>query len=126
KVNEDEKAKRELEIQMLYSQINPHFLFNTLNSIRWMADASKVYNVSKFITSLAQLMKSSIIQKNEIIPLAEELENIRHYITIQKMRFSALFTEEYKIEEDTLNLGIPKLILQPIVENSILHGFASI
>jgi len=126
KVNEDERAKRELEIQMLYSQINPHFLFNTLNSIRWMADASKVYNVGKIIASLAQLLKSSIIQKNEIIPLAEELENIRHYVTIQKMRFAALFVDEYEVEDEVLQYGMPKLILQPIVENSILHGFAGI
>ncbi|WP_108991155.1 sensor histidine kinase [Paenibacillus agaridevorans] len=125
-VNEDEKAKRELEIQMLYSQINPHFLFNTLNSIRWMAEASKVYNVSKLIASLAQLLRSSIVQKNEIIPIAEELDNIRHYVTIQKMRFAALFVDEYEIEDEVLQYGIPKLILQPIVENSILHGFADI
>jgi len=125
-VNEDQKAKRELELKMLYAQINPHFLFNTLSSIRWMADSSKVFNVSKVIVALANLLKSSIIHKDEYISMREEIENIRNYITIQKFRYVSKFIDEYEIDEGVLDFRIPKLILQPIVENSIIHGFEGI
>ncbi len=123
KVNEEQKTKRELELKMLYAQINPHFLFNTLNSIRWLADASKVFNVSKVIVALANLLKSSILSKNEWITVREEIENVKNYVTIQKFRYASLFADEYDIDDDTLDCGIPKLILQPLVENSIIHGF---
>ena len=122
----DEKTKRELELQMLYAQINPHFLFNTLNSIRWMADASKVFNVSKIIIALVNLLKNSIIKKNEYITIREEIENVKNYIYIQKIRYMSMFEGEYDIEEDILECKTIKLVLQPIVENSIIHGFEGI
>lgn len=123
---EDEKTKRELELQMLYAQINPHFLFNTLNSIRWMADASKVFNVSKIIIALVNLLKNSIIKKNEYISIREEIENVKNYIYIQKIRYMSIFEGEYDIEESILECKTIKLVLQPIVENSIIHGFEGI
>lgn len=123
---EDEKTKRELELQMLYAQINPHFLFNTLNSIRWMADASKVFNVSKIIIALVNLLKNSIIKKNEYISIREEIENVKNYIYIQKIRYMSIFEGEYHIEESILECKTIKLVLQPIVENSIIHGFEGI
>ncbi|MFC5402247.1 sensor histidine kinase [Cohnella soli] len=123
KVNEEQKTKRELELKMLYAQINPHFLFNTLNSIRWLADASKVFNVSKVIVALANLLKSSILHKNEWITVREEIDNVKNYVTIQKFRYASLFIDEYDIDDSIADCGIPKLILQPIVENSIIHGF---
>ena len=126
KMNENEKAKRELELQMLYAQINPHFLFNTLNSIRWMAVTSKVYNISKIIVALAELLQSSIITQNEYISIEEEIKNVKNYIIIQKLRFISLFECEYNISQDISECKILKLILQPIVENSIIHGFEGI
>lgn len=126
RVNEDQKTKRELELKMLYAQINPHFLFNTLGSIRWMADASQVFNISKVIVALANLLKSSIIHKDEYVSMREEIDNIRNYITIQKFRYVSKFTDEYEIDESLLDCRIPKLLLQPIVENSIIHGFEGI
>lgn len=126
KEQSEQKAKRELELQALYAQINPHFLFNTLNSIRWMADASKVYNVSKVIVALANLLRNSILQKNERIPFQEEVENTRNYILIQKMRYGLLFDDIYEIPKELEAFKVPKLILQPIVENCILHGFDGI
>lgn len=126
RVGEEQKTKRELELKMLYAQINPHFLFNTLNSIRWLADASKVFNVSKVIVALANLLKSSIIQTNEWISVREEIDNVKNYVTIQKFRYASLFADEYEIDKDIEENGILKLILQPIVENSIIHGFEGI
>ncbi len=126
KEQNEQKLKRELELQALYAQINPHFLFNTLNSIRWMADASKVYNVSKVIVALASLLRNSILQKKEQIPFHEEVENTRNYILIQKMRYGVLFDDNYEIPEELGAFKVPKLILQPIVENCIIHGFDSV
>ncbi|MCG8484937.1 MAG: histidine kinase, partial [Clostridia bacterium] len=126
KINETEKSKRELELQMLYAQINPHFLFNTLNSIRWMAQTSKVYNVSNIIVALAELLKSSIIERNEYITIEEEINNVKNYITIQRLRFSSVFECEYNISQEILQCKTLKLILQPIVENTIIHGFEGI
>jgi len=126
RINEEQNLKRELELNMLYAQLNPHFLFNTLNSIRWMADASKVYNVSKVIVALASLLRSSILRSGEIITIKEEVENVKNYLYIQKLRYAALFQEEYDIDETIGSCGILKLILQPIVENTIIHGFKEI
>lgn len=126
KVNEEQKTKRELEMKMLYAQINPHFLFNTLNSIRWMADASRVFNVSKSIVALTNLLRNSIIKTDELITIADEIENIKNYVTLQKLRNASLFEDEYDIDEEILRYRTLKLILQPIVENSIIHGFEGI
>ncbi|WP_105616583.1 cache domain-containing sensor histidine kinase [Vallitalea okinawensis] len=125
-INEDEKAKRQLELKMLYAQINPHFLFNTLNSIRWMAETSKVFNISRMIVALSNLLKSSIITTDEFVTIEEEMNNIKNYLTIQKYRFMALFTCQINIEEELKQHEILKLILQPIVENAVIHGFEGI
>ena len=121
-----ERQKREFELQALYAQINPHFLFNALNSMKFLADASRIYNVSKFITALADLLKNSIINKNESITIQDEILNVKSYIMLYNLRFLSPIIEEYDIEEDILGLYILKLILQPIVENSIIHGFDGI
>lgn len=126
KVKEIERMKREYELQALYAQINPHFLFNTLNSLKVIADASRIYNVSKFIAALGNLLQSSIINKNEFITVVEEVENTKNYILIQKLRFINSFEDEYDIADDIINCMTLKLILQPVIENSILHGFEGI
>ncbi len=123
---EAERTKRQLEMKMLYAQISPHFLFNTLNSIRWMADAQKATSVSKHIIALASLLKNSIINKDEFITVKEEMDNIKNYCMIQKLRYMFAYEDEYDIAEDIMDCKILKLILQPIVENSIIHGFEGI
>ena len=123
KTAEDERIKRELEIQVLYAQINPHFLFNTLNSARWMADASGASNVSELIVALASLLKSSIINKNQYVTVSEEIENVKNYVSIQKIRYSSKFDIEYSISPEISEYLTLKLVLQPLVENSIIHGF---
>ncbi len=120
-----ENAKREknLELQMLYAQINPHFLFNTLNSIRWAADASGAPNVSKLIVALATILHGTLINKNEFVSIREEIENIKSYIYIQKFRYPGRFQITYSVDPRLLDDLTLKFIVQPLIENSILHGF---
>ncbi|MEN6314373.1 MAG: sensor histidine kinase [Clostridiaceae bacterium] len=122
RTNEDQKKKRELELNMLQAQINPHFLFNTLNTLKWTALMSRVPTVSEGIGALANLLRNTIINKNELITLEEELINIENYLTIQKIRYADSFNVIYDIEECAKNNFIIKFILQPIVENAIIHG----
>lgn len=117
------KREKSLEIQMLYAQINPHFLFNTLNSIRWSADASGAPNVSRLIVALATILHGTILNKKECISIREEIENIKSYIYIQQFRYPGRFQVEYDIDERLEDCLMPKFIIQPLVENSILHGF---
>ena len=86
-IEKNEKERRELELNMLQAQINPHFLFNTLNSLRWIAMMSKADSVSEGILALSCLLKNTIIQKKEYITIEDELENVKNYILIQKLRY---------------------------------------
>lgn len=117
-----EVEKRDLEIRMLQAQINPHFLFNTLNSLKWTALMNQDYTVSEGLSSLAELLRNTIIDKNELITIKKEIENIKNYVVIQKIRYGNSFEVKYEIEECLLENKIIKFILQPIVENSIIHG----
>lgn len=118
----NQKRQRELELNMLQSQINPHFLFNTLNTLKWIAVINQVPVLSDGITSLADLLRSTILNKEEKIPIREEINNINNYIAIQRIRYAESFIAEYHIDETLLDNLIPKFILQPVVENAIIHG----
>lgn len=118
-----EVEKRDLEIRMLQAQINPHFLFNTLNSLKWTAIISQNYVISDGLNALAELLRSTIIDKNELINIEDELKNIKNYIVIQKIRYGDSFHIEYLIDNTLLKKKIIKFILQPIIENCIIHGF---
>lgn len=121
-VREEEKAKNEEKMKALSMQISPHFVFNTLNTIRWMAISNKQTNIKRMIESLIALMKCVTYTKTEEITIAEELKLLDSYIYIQKMRFANLEVC-YQAEERTKSLKILKLLLQPLVENCIIHAF---
>lgn len=121
-VREEEKAKNEEKMKALSMQISPHFVFNTLNTVRWMAISNKQTNIKRMIESLIALMKCVTYTKIEEITVAEELELLEAYIYIQKMRF-VNFDVQYQVEEETKGFRIQKLLLQPLVENCILHAF---
>lgn len=120
----DQKRKRELELQMLQSQINPHFLFNTLNTLRWLAIINHVPVLSNGISSLSELLRSTILDRDEQITIQQELENLSNYFEIQKIRYADSFEVEYDLDEKLLDCLIPKLILQPVAENAIIHGLS--
>lgn len=120
---EDEKQKKDLEYKMLQSQINPHFLYNTLNSIKWMADIQGASGISEMTASLAKLLRSISKGTRLLIPVREELSLIQDYFTIQRYRYGGTITLEVKVEDETLlDCQILKFTLQPLVENAIFHG----
>lgn len=120
---EQEEKKRELELQMLQYQLNPHFLFNTLNSLRFVATMHKDQIVSDGIQALSSLLQNTLTNKNEYITIQEELENLENYFSILRIRYAGSFEYSIHTEEDELlSCLIPKLILQPLAENSVMHG----
>lgn len=119
---QEQEAKRKSELEVLQSQINPHFLYNTLNSVVRMVGNGKNEDVITTITSLSKLFRISLSRGKSIITVQEELEHVRNYLIIQKMRYKQKFEYEIEAQEDVLACKTLKLLLQPIVENAIYHG----
>lgn len=120
--NAEQREKRKSELNALQAQINPHFLYNTLDSIIWMAEGGNTRNVVIMTSSLAKLLRKSISNKNEVVTLEEEIEYTQGYLTIQKMRYEDKLEYEIEVEPAVLRTEIVKLIVQPLVENAIYHG----
>jgi len=119
----DEKQKKDLEYQILQSQINPHFLYNTLNSIKWMATIQNAGGIADMTTALARLLKNVSKGTASMIPLKEELDLVKDYFLIQQYRYGGSVTIEYQIESDELyDCQIHRFSLQPIIENALFHG----
>ncbi|WP_134686541.1 sensor histidine kinase [Brevibacillus migulae] len=118
----EQEQKRKNELEVLQAQINPHFLYNTLNSVVRMVGIGKNEEVITMITSLSRLFRISLSRGKNIISVQEELEHVRHYLIIQKMRYKNQFEYAIDAQEEVLRCKTLKLILQPIVENAIYHG----
>lgn len=119
----DEKERQELEYQMLLSQINPHFLYNTLNSIKWMATIQNATGIAEMTTSLSRLMKSVSKDTNQIISIQQELDLLNNYFIIQNYRYGGTIRLDIHVTtEELYQCQIPKFTLQPMVENAIFHG----
>ena len=119
---QQEEQKRRSELDVLQSQINPHFLYNTLDSVIWMTENDRTEDAVVMLTSLARLFRISLSRGSNIITVAEELEHARHYLTIQKMRYKNKFSADLSAEDGVESLYTIKLIVQPILENAIYHG----
>ena len=122
---EDERTKRDLEYRMLQNQINPHFLYNTLNSIKWMATIQHAPGIAEMTTALSRLLKSVSKGNERLVPLQEEFALLNDYFTIQQYRYGGTVTMDVTyIEDERLcqNCLIPRFTLQPLVENAIFHG----
>ncbi len=119
---EEQKALRRAELEITIAQINPHFLYNTLNTINSLAVIGKTAEVSETIKALGDFYKSSLNNGEDLITLEKELESIRSYIYIQQLRYDGMFRMEYDIQPEALSVRLPKMILQPLVENAIYHG----
>lgn len=118
----NEIKKKEAELQALQAQINPHFLYNTLDCINFMARKYKVYEISNMVIALGDLMRISIKKDLNIITVKDEISYIQNYMTIQKIRYKEKFELQINIDDDIFNVNIPKLILQPLIENAVVHG----
>lgn len=121
-VKEEEQNVRRYELQALSSQINPHFLYNTLDTIVWMAEFNDSKRVVEFTKSLAKYFRLALNQGHEQISLKDEIDHVRQYLFIQKQRYGEKLQYEIKELKQYDDYKIPKLILQPLVENAIYHG----
>lgn len=119
----DEKEKSSLELKMLQAQINPHFLYNTLDSIKWIAVIQKNNGIVKVVTALSGLLRNMAKGFNEKVSVRKELEFVEDYVTIEKIKYAQMFDVEIRVEEEDLyQASIVKLTLQPLVENAIFSG----
>jgi len=119
---EKEKVIQKAEMRVLHEQIKPHFLYNSLESISYMALEAKAPNVHSALETLGSFYRNFLSKGDREIPLEREVQIVRDYLSLQKLRYGDILNDEYDIAEDTEELMIPKLILQPLVENSIYHG----
>jgi two-component system sensor histidine kinase YesM len=124
--NMEMENKRKLELYALQMQINPHFLYNTLDTIAWLAKLRNEKDIEHLVLSLAKFFRLSLHKGDKFIKIAEEIELVKSFLEIERMRFPDLFTVKYEIADEVKTQETLKLIFQPIVENSIKHGFAGI
>ena len=121
-VRQEEINLRKTELKALQAQINPHFLYNTLDSIAWMCEQGKTADAVKMVHALARLFRISISKGHELIPVRREIEHAESYLQIQKYRYKNQFTYSFDVDPDCLDYLCNKITLQPIIENAINHG----
>ena len=121
-VYEEQKNKREAELRALQSQIKPHFLYNTLDTIHWMAKKYNAKDVIEVINALTNLFRIGLSRGKEIIRVADEIEHVKSYLFIQKVRYEDMLDYTITMDKEVEGLFVQKLILQPIIENAIYHG----
>lgn len=121
KVYKMELTQKQAELEFLQMQINPHFLYNALDTISWMALAKGNMDVSEMTIALAELLRATI-KKESFVTLREEMNTVKDYLLIQQERFGDKISAEYFVEEDAYSCMVPNFILQPVIENAIIHG----
>jgi two-component system sensor histidine kinase YesM len=121
-VVKEQENKRKSELNALQAQINPHFLYNTLDIIIWMIEQGKPEDAVKLVTALARLFRISLSRGKNIIALSDEIDHVVSYLTIQEKRYKDKFSYTIDADSETLDLGIVKLVIQPLVENAIYHS----
>jgi two-component system sensor histidine kinase YesM len=124
RIAKEENEKKKAEIRAMRYQINPHFLFNTLNSIRWMAKLQRTEDVANAVSTLVHLLEASLERSGSIVKLGEELELLEKYMIIQQYRYNNGITLKIHSPRELADITMPRMLLQPIVENAIFHGIA--
>ena len=122
KVREEEVTLRKTELNALQAQINPHFLYNTLDSIAWMCEVGRTEEAIEMVNALARLFRISISRGHELITVAQELQHAECYLKIQKFRYKSQFSYKFQVEESCMGYLCNKITLQPLIENAIVHG----
>ena len=120
---QDEKKKRSLEIQTMQAQIQPHFIYNTLTSLKFLIWQKKTDEAVQGIDSFITLLRSTIGKKEEVIPVKEEIKSVQSYIDLLSMRYGERISAKIMIPDELQSLSMPNMILQPIIENAYLHAF---
>ncbi len=121
-VRQEEISLRKTELKALQAQINPHFLYNTLDAIGWLCEEERCQDAVEMVNALAKLFRISISKGHELITIQKEVEHARSYLKIQNFRYKNQFSYDFQIEEDCLQYYCNKITLQPIIENAIYHG----
>lgn len=121
-VYEKQYLLKEAELKSLKHQIDPHFLYNTLESINWMSKLNNNEGVSSAVIALGRLLRYTMSSKGDIVPISEEMEQVKNYLEIQKLRFTDRFQVSIEIEGSLYEKSMLKLLLQPLIENAIIHG----
>lgn len=122
---ENQQALNDAQIRMLQAQLNPHFLCNTLDTMKWISKINQVPQVALMSTNLADILRFCILP-DEFVPLEKELQILGRYVEIQRIRLSDSFTYEQTVPEALLSCMVPKMMLQPLAENAILHGLSGV
>lgn len=117
-----EKRRADLEVEKLLYQINPHFLMNTLDTVHWLAVMNGQKDIDKLVVSLNKLLYYNLGKRGPVSTIREEIDSIRQYLTLQQVRYDFAFDVRIQVDDDVLDLVIPRFILQPILENSLYHG----
>jgi two-component system sensor histidine kinase YesM len=123
RIEEEGKRKRTAELRALQMQVKPHFLYNTIDTARSLVISGKASDANLLLLSLGQFYRDSICGDTEIIPLRNEIDMVKNYLTIQKIRYGKMFEAVYDIDDSLLTVPVLKLIIQPLVENALYHGF---
>ena len=121
-IKTEQKNKKNTELWLLQSQINPHFLYNTLDTVVWMAEAGDSKKVVDMITALSSFLRIGLNNGKRFISIREEIRHIESYLKIQKFRYEDILEYSIEIEDNLFDIRILKLLLQPIVENALYHG----
>lgn len=116
------EIKLKTELNVLQEQIKPHFLYNSLGAISYLVTAGENDSAYDLLLALSDYYRESLSKGSEIIPLSKEINIVRNYLKLQKIRFPDAFEDEYELQEDVLIYKVPRLILQPLVENALYHG----
>lgn len=124
-VRQKERLKREAEQDVLAAQIEPHFLYNSIDSIQYVAHMRKEEEIERVAVALSELLRSVLSNRNEFITLWEERVYIENYITIERFKYRGFFQLLWDVDEELWTYRIPKLLLQPIVENALIHGIST-
>lgn len=126
RIYQEQEEKAEAEIRALQAQINPHFLYNTLNSLKWIASMQRSDKIVEMTEALISILRYSSKNDSRLVPIREELDHIKHYFTIQKVRYFNKITAVYEVDEALVEFSILKLSIQPLIENAIFHGIADL
>ncbi|MDQ0089142.1 two-component system sensor histidine kinase YesM [Paenibacillus anaericanus] len=121
-VSRNEKQKSQFEIEKLLSQINPHFLHNTLNSVQWLARLNGQKEIDKLVTLLVKVLHYNLGKQSLIVTIQDEIEAMRNYMELQRIRYDYEFEFHVEVSDEVMSVAVPRFLLQPLVENSIYHG----
>ena len=121
-VKEEEKLQHKTQLQLLQAQVNPHFLYNTLDTIIWLVESDKNEQAIKMLGSLSVFFRTALSKGNDIIRLEDEVAHTRSYLEIQQSRYRDIMDYEINLPDDMKEIMVPKLMIQPLAENALYHG----